>query len=320
VKVGPELVYSGFQSDGVVARLAGDSTGIEWCGYVGGSFTEVLVDVEVDGGGRAWFVGRTFTPDDDPVPPPLLNGPDDTYNGALDGFVGRVEADGTGFDFAGYVGGDGSDGLVALALRTGQELTTSAWVGGTTTSTEATLPISGGPDLTHNGGGEDVLLLLISATDGDPDPDPDPDPEDKVVTLELVGTKGKAKDTTKAGKDSFNYKGTLAFGGASPDGEFDPANDEMKILVGTGDAIFEHVVPAGGAGWKVTKKGLKWKGPIGAVKYKSKKGKFSLKLKKFDFPGAPTTPFGFTFILGDDCAQPEDEWVEQKPGTLKLVR
>src|SRR5690606_1257847 len=65
----------------------------------------------------------------------------------FDGFVAKVAPDGAGLEYAGYIGGNGLE----LAYGVAVDAAGSAYVVGGTSSTEATFPVAGGPDLTFNG-------------------------------------------------------------------------------------------------------------------------------------------------------------------------
>ena len=77
----------------------------------------------------------------------------------MDGFVARVKADGSGLVYAGYIGGSGTDTIDDVAL----DFSGNAYVVGTTNSTQASLPVLGGPDLTYNGGVFDTFVAKVNA-------------------------------------------------------------------------------------------------------------------------------------------------------------
>lgn len=157
VAVGPDLTYNGGDADGFVAKVNATGTDLEYCGYVGGSGYEWFSGgIAADSSGRAHVVGTT---DSDEATFPVLVGPDLTYNGAFDAFVARVSADGSALERSGYIGGSGSDYGCDIAL----DAAGNAYVVGKTTSDETTFPVLGGPDLTYNGGVDDLFLARVSA-------------------------------------------------------------------------------------------------------------------------------------------------------------
>jgi hypothetical protein len=87
----------------------------------------------------------------------VVVGPDLTFNGETDGFIAKVRPDGTDFEYCGYIGGDRKDWAWAVAV----DPFGHAYVGGRAASTEATFPVTVGPDLTHNGEG-DVFVAKVS--------------------------------------------------------------------------------------------------------------------------------------------------------------
>lgn len=155
VTVGPDLTWAG-QEDGVIAKIT-PAGAITYCGYIGGvENNEEATNVEVDAQGRAIVVGYT-TSDEQLGGFPALAGPDLTYNGKNDAFAATVKADGSGFDSLGYVGGDDNDYATAVAISSSGAI----WMVGQTSSTQATFPTLGGPDLTENGG-TDVFITRLA--------------------------------------------------------------------------------------------------------------------------------------------------------------
>jgi Ca2+-binding RTX toxin-like protein len=143
VKVGPDLTYNGGE-DAFVAKVAAAGTSLVYAGYVGGTGGDSGRGIAVDSTGSAYAVGQTSS---DEGSFPVKVGPDLTFNGGVgDAFVAKVTAAGGGLVYAGYVGGAGTDFGYGIAADGGG----NAYVTGTTDSTEATFPVTGGPDLTFN--------------------------------------------------------------------------------------------------------------------------------------------------------------------------
>lgn len=74
-------------------------------------------------------------------------GQDLTYNGALDAFVAKVQADGTGLVYTFFIRGFGDDEGHGIAVDNAE----NAYVTGRTNATRPNFPVTVGPDLTQNG-------------------------------------------------------------------------------------------------------------------------------------------------------------------------
>jgi hypothetical protein len=111
-------LLGGGQSDGFVAHVSADGSGIDWCTYVGGSGDDEVVALAIDGLGRVLVAGWT-TSTDLPVVNALQAGlaPEGAPGSARrDGFLGRLAADGSGWDWLTYWGGTGDDVGVDVAV------------------------------------------------------------------------------------------------------------------------------------------------------------------------------------------------------------
>ena len=156
--VGPDLTFGG-GSDVFVAKI--DPTGVNllYCGYIGGTGNEFGLAgpaIAVDASGNAYVAGGT---DSSQPSFPVTVGPDVTHNGSLDAFVARVNPAGTALDYCGYIGGSLGESAVDVAV----DGFGNAYVTGSTFSTQATFPVTIGPDLTYNGGVFDVFVAKVSA-------------------------------------------------------------------------------------------------------------------------------------------------------------
>jgi hypothetical protein len=94
--------------------------------------------IAVDAAGCAYITGHCSGLRDAVV------GPDLTYNGGQDAYVAKIKADGSGYDYCGFIGGDARDDALAIAV----DKLGCAHVCGSTASHEDTLPVGGGPLLT----------------------------------------------------------------------------------------------------------------------------------------------------------------------------
>jgi hypothetical protein len=154
VTVGPDLTFNG-SNDAFVAKVNADGTALLYAGYIGGSEADQGYGIAVDTSGNAYVTGTTTSTE---ATFPVTVGPDLTSNGGADAFVAKVNADGTALAYAGYIGGSGGDQGYGIAVDT----LGNAYVTGVTTSTEATFPVTVGPDLTFNGG-NDAFVAKVNA-------------------------------------------------------------------------------------------------------------------------------------------------------------
>ena len=152
VTVGPDLTHNG-ASDVFVAKVNATGTELDYCGYIGGSGTDSVTGIAVDGNGNAYITGDTYSTESTF---PVTVGPDLTYNGgARDAFIAKVNAAGTELDYCGYIGGSDYGYLHDNNFDYGRDIAVdsdgNAYITGFTTSTQATFPVTVGPDLTQNG-------------------------------------------------------------------------------------------------------------------------------------------------------------------------
>ncbi|MBN1667314.1 MAG: SBBP repeat-containing protein [Anaerolineales bacterium] len=171
---GPDLSHNG-GTDVFVAKLNSSGTGLEYCGYIGGSGLDIGYSVAVDATGNAYVTGLTESSE---TTFPVKDGPDLTYNGSRDAFVAKVEADGTGLIFASYIGGSNSE----MGWDVEVDTIGNIFVVGNTYSTESSFPVAVGPDLTHNGS-SDVYVVKFSPP---PDTEPPTLPDDPITHSPLI--------------------------------------------------------------------------------------------------------------------------------------
>ncbi|MBI4671595.1 MAG: SBBP repeat-containing protein [Chloroflexi bacterium] len=161
VTIGPDLTHNG-DRDAFVAKVQPDGRGLVYAGYIGGKYHDEGLGIAVDAAGNAYITGHTQS---DEATFPVTGGPDLTYNGSTDAFVAKIQPDGTGLVYCGYIGGYNEERGHGIAVDTEG----NAYVAGFTGSTEATFPVTIGPDLTFNGGTYDAFVakvpLLLGASE-----------------------------------------------------------------------------------------------------------------------------------------------------------
>jgi len=161
VTMGPDLTFNG-SNDAFVAKVKADGTGLVYAGYVGGSANDFDGGVAVDSVGNAYVTGWTSSSE---ATFPVTMGPDLSFNGGSpfgDAFVVKVTVDGTALEYAGYLGGSGSDLGFAIAVdRFG-----NAYVTGRTPS--ADFPVTVGPDLAPTPSSPRSALPIKSVCSGTP--------------------------------------------------------------------------------------------------------------------------------------------------------
>ncbi len=156
VVIGPDLSYNGGGMDAFVLKVNTAGTNLDYCGYIGGISDDYGGMIVVDASGNSYMTGQTSSTE---TTFPETIGPDKTYNGgSFDAFVTKIKADGTGLVYCGYIGGSDDDRGYGIAL----DNLNCVYVCGVTSSTELTFPVSVGPDLTYNGGG-DIFIAKINS-------------------------------------------------------------------------------------------------------------------------------------------------------------
>ena len=161
VAVGPDLTPNGDFSDldAFVAKIDASGAALVYCGFIGGTKSDLGNGIAVDSLGNAYVAGATLSPQ---ASFPVLIGPDLTYNGGNfhgDAFVAKVDASGTSLDYCGFIGGVSDDMGSAIAV----DAAGSAYITGTTLSTEAIFPVAVGPDLSFNIGSDAFVAKVDSS-------------------------------------------------------------------------------------------------------------------------------------------------------------
>jgi uncharacterized repeat protein (TIGR01451 family) len=141
--------------DAFVARVAANGQALEYAGYLGGVGDDRGNGIAVDGANNAYVTGETNSsevsfPDGNGLAG--LPGPAQIQRGGVDAFVAKINSAGSALIYAGFIGGTLDDRGNAIALMPGCASNCEAFIAGETSSTQASFPVSVGPDLSHNGG------------------------------------------------------------------------------------------------------------------------------------------------------------------------
>ena len=115
-----------------------------YCGFLGGSGRDEALAAAQDMLGNAHVAGWTLSA---AASFPDKVGPASKAGGQADAFVAKVMKDGSGLYFCGFLGGDGADRALGIAV----DAMGCSYVVGQTDSTAKTFPVEGGLDATSNG-------------------------------------------------------------------------------------------------------------------------------------------------------------------------
>jgi hypothetical protein len=156
VTVGPFLSHRGGQ-DAFVARVNAAGTGLDFCGYIGGSGDDLGSAIAVDPAGSAYVAGTTSSLSQFPV----TVGPFLSHRGGQDAFVAKVSAAGTGLEFCGFIGGYGDDRATGIAV----DPAGNVYVVGHTDS-QSGFPVLRGPFLVPAGMSDAFVVTVKPGGDG----------------------------------------------------------------------------------------------------------------------------------------------------------
>jgi hypothetical protein len=137
-----------------------DPAQLLYCGYIGGSGNDEGTGIAVDGSGYAYVTGNTYSSETSfPVGHTgwlnsMVHNPQ-----SFDTFVAKVDVSGQSLVYCGYIGGDSDDWALDIAV----DPAGNAYLTGLTDSSEASFPVTTGPDPTSNGG-MDAFVAKVNAS------------------------------------------------------------------------------------------------------------------------------------------------------------
>jgi Beta-propeller repeat len=121
-------------SDGFVAKISADGSTLIYSTYIGGSISETVLGIAVNGAGEAAIVGQTGSADFPTTP----GAPDRSRSSLEDAFVTKLSADGSTLVYSTYFGGNGN---VDVGIDVAFDPSGNVYVAGATDSTD--LPVVG---------------------------------------------------------------------------------------------------------------------------------------------------------------------------------
>ena len=140
-------------ADVFVTKLDATGSSLGYSTLLGGGGGDLGRGIAVDGDRRAYITGRTESADFPATPGAF----DETYNGGVDGFVTKLKATGDSFAYSTFLGGNGNDDGVGIAVDDRAQ----PYVSGRTDSGDfPTTP--GAFDQTYNGTFETFVTSLHS--------------------------------------------------------------------------------------------------------------------------------------------------------------
>lgn len=169
VNGGPDTTFNGgaFDQDAFVAKINAAGTGLAYAGYIGGSNSDTAYGIAVDASGAAYVTGTTLSTESTaPIPFPVIDGPDLSFNGVgLDGvgdaFIAKATPTGASLQYCGYIGG--AQGEIGHGIAV--DAMGAAYVAGYTSSTENdNFPLVAGPDASYNGAARDAFVAKVADT------------------------------------------------------------------------------------------------------------------------------------------------------------
>jgi uncharacterized protein (TIGR03437 family) len=225
----------GLGIDAFVAKLNANGSALVYSTFLGGKGLDYAYGIAVDAQGNAYIAGETDSPDFSTAGS-LLAAP----GGAMDGFVAKLNAAGSAFEYRNLLGGSGDDGAAAVALdRNG-----NAYVAGGSSSVDS--PATFAAYQTTLAGRSDAWLVKIGAGSGPP-------LVSTVSAASQAGATGLAPESIASGFGAGLASDlTIASGepptslaGVTVSVEDNAGADRLAALYFVSPAQINYVIPAG---------------------------------------------------------------------------
>ena len=115
-----DRIYNGGFRDAFVTKLNASGSALAYSTFLGGADQDEGLGMAVDGSGRAYVTGFTFSTDY----PTTTSAFDRTPNGESDAFVTKLNASGSALAYSTFLGGTSFDQGLAIAVRDGRTYVT----------------------------------------------------------------------------------------------------------------------------------------------------------------------------------------------------
>ena len=138
-------------AEAFVTRINAAGTAVDWSTFLGGESSDYGTCIRVDStGANVWVAGYTYS-----TSFPVEAGFDPAPATMPDGFITKLDGNGTNIVWSSYVGGNSDDQVEAMVV----DSTGAAYLTGTTYSTD--LPLAGTPFRNFNSGSADVFVVKV---------------------------------------------------------------------------------------------------------------------------------------------------------------
>jgi hypothetical protein len=202
-----------------VTKFTADGTGLLYSTYLGGTADDTLREIRLDGAGNIHLAGETSSTNF-----PMVGAYQAANAGGLDALVATLSADGSSLLYSTYLGGQGNDEALGLALDS-----SGTYVAGYTASTD--FPTANAYQGTFGGGFGDAFVTKLG-----------PAGSTLVYSTYLGGSGGDVGRGI-----TIDGAGNAFVGGYTGSTNFPTLHPYQPALAGTTDAFVTKVSPAGSA-------------------------------------------------------------------------
>lgn len=214
--------YRGGLADGFVTKVDPAGSTFLYSTFLGGSQTDAVAALAVDGEGNLFAAGATNSLDF-----PVLNAYQSTRRDSYDGFIAKLNASGQALVFSTYLGGSGSEACADLAINAAGQ----AFVTGSTSSRD--FPLASPAQAKFGGGNYDAFAAKLGHQGN------------SLLYSTYLGGDGLAdKGDDEAFAITVDALGNAYIAGVTYSQSF-PTTDSTKSLTPDRDAFVVKLIPAG---------------------------------------------------------------------------